>query len=695
MSDTRPTVAVPDNDPYVWLEDINNEEALGWVKEENQRTLKRFETVDFRRDRDELKAALDRPDKFLTIVRRRGLIYNYWTDEAHPRGIWRRTTLERLRAGEEAWEELLDLDALADAEGEDWFWNEVTTLPPLHDRAILQLSRGGSDAVVLREWDLAAHRFIEGGFALDEAMSKVDWLDRDTMLLMSAFGGDAQVTRSGKARTVRLWRRGTAVEEAPVLFSVPVDHRTVTAERDWNAADERIKFSSVIGTFDKCHYLGSRSGPLQQLDLPKTARLAWQGDAIAMLLREPWTLDGMIYAADTVLGLRLQDVLMSAPRPTVVWCGGKRSAVEAFFFVQGHLLLSLLDDLRPTFRLLRPDGLGGWPVAPLPPMPDAGVVSVAPLDGCEHESDGSLLITTQDPLTPPILLLTCVGERAPPTVLRQASSTFSSAGLVVTRHDAVAEDGELIPYFQAGPDGPSTGKAPVYLIGYGGFRVSMLPRYSTIRSTLWLQRGGTIVLACIRGGGEFGTHWHESGRGPFKARSHADFAVVAVDLVHRGVTCPDRIAAEGASNGGLLIANMHARFCRHFGGLFCILPLTDMRRYPRLHAGAEWLGEYGEEWKDLASISAYHMAGIATGSEPPILITTNRHDDRVHPGHARKYAAKLRALGYPVWFYEYDNGGHGYGTDNGEIASFFALGASFLRDAIGWTTIGDNNMRST
>ena len=262
MSNIRPTVIVPDNDPYVQLEDINNKEVLSQVKEENERTLKRFKIVDFRRDRNKLKAALDRPDKFLVIVRRRSLIYNYQTDKAHPRGIQRRTTLERLRAGKEAQEELLDLDVLADAEGEDQFQNEVTTLPPLYDRTILQLSYGRSNAVVLREQDLAAYRFVKGGFALDEVISKVDQLDRDTILLMSTFGRDVQVTRSGKARTVRLQRRSTIVEEAPVLFSVPINYITVTAERNQNAANKRIKFRSFIDTFNKYYYLGSRSGLL-------------------------------------------------------------------------------------------------------------------------------------------------------------------------------------------------------------------------------------------------------------------------------------------------------------------------------------------------------------------------------------------------------------------------------------------------
>ena len=686
MSDAWPTVVEPDNDPHVWLEDIDSEDALAWVEKENRRTRERFENEDFRNERDELKAALDRHDQLPTIVRRGGVIYNYWTDEAHPRGVWRRTALERFRANEGTWNDLFDLDALANAESENWVWAGAKTLPPLHDRAIFRLSRGGGDAVVLREWDLAAQWFVKDGFTLGEAMSDVGWLDKDTLLLMSTFGDDAHATRSGKPRTVRLWRRSTAIEDAPVLFSVPVDHVRAKAKRDWNVAEETITFTDIITFFDDRRYFGNRSGPLQTLDLPTTARVKWQGEAVAMLLREPWTVDEKTYAADTVLGLQLQDVLGGTPHPTVLWCGGDRSGVEGFFFVNGHLLLALLQEMRPHFLPFHPDSLGSWRnMAPLI-VPDTGEVSVMSLDGFKHESDGSLLIRAQDPLTPPAWLLTRVGESASPTILRQASPIFSATGLVVTRHEAVAEDGERIPYFQTGPDGPPAGQAPVHLTGYSGFGTSRLPCYQGVHGKLWLQQGGTTVLACIRGGGEFGTRWHEAGRGRLKARSHADFAAVAADLVRRGVTRPDRIVAEGRSSEGLLVANMHARFCRYFGGLFCVLPLTDMRRYMKLRAGASWLGEYGEDWKDLANISAYHLASTPTGSEPPMLITTNRRDDRMHPGHARKYAAKLRALGHPVWFYEHDDSGHARGTNNRDIASLSALGASFLRDAIGWGT---------
>jgi prolyl oligopeptidase len=304
----------------------------------------------------------------------------------------------------------------------------------------------------------------------------------------------------------------------------------------------------------------------------------------------------------------------------------------------------------------------------------------------EDESTGDLLAQMQDPLTPPSLALLERGRG--PQLLKQSTPTFDPSGLEVTNHQAIGVDGERIPYTQIGPR-QATGEAPVHMTGYGGFGISMQPSYNSAIGKLWLERGGTAVIAQIRGGGEFGARWHDAGRGAGKRLSHDDFAAVAADLVRRGVTVPQRIAAEGGSNGGILITNMLVRYPERFGALFCTIPLIDMRRYARLLAGASWIAEYGdpdkpEDWAYLQTYSAYHLAE-AGQPYPPILIATTRKDDRVHPGHARKMAAKLQALGYDAPYYEPAAGGHGYGKDNQERAAFTALGLTFLRQSIGWT----------
>ncbi len=683
--DARPTVAEPDDDPYLWLEDIEGERALAWVAAENDRTLKTFGGAEFAADRDTLAAILDRPDKLPLVARRGPWLYNFWLDAKNPRGLWRRTTLESFRLDRPAWEILLDVDALATAEGEDWIWGGAATRPGTHDRAILRLSRGGSDAVVLREFDLASRTFVKDGFVLAEAKGWVSWLDPDTLLLSSAWGGD--VTTSGYARTVRLWRRGSDPAQAPVLFEVPRRSMLAGAAVDLEHVSKRVWYVEYAGFFDANLWMADGEGRSRvKVDLPTDAQMVSHYDWMAIKPRKPWTVAGRTWPADTLLGMRLDTFMAGGRDFTVLFEPAGRRVLEGFFWSAGRLVLSILDNLQPMFEVLTPSD-GGWTRQGLTGLPAIGVVNISPLDVEASEGNGDLVATVQDPLTPHSLMLLADGKG--PVVLKRSSPAFSPEGLVVTRHEAISVDGERIPYTQTGPAG-ETGEAPVHLTGYGGFRIPSMPYYNASIGKIWLERGGTSVIANIRGGGEFGTPWHDAGRGAGKRLTHDDFAAVAADLVRRGVTRPGRIAAEGGSNGGILITNMLTRYPERFGALFCTIPLIDMRRYSKLLAGPSWIAEYGdpdkpEEWDWLKTYSAYHQA-VPGHAYPPILIATTRRDDRAHPGHARKMTAKLRAMGYDqVYFYEPAAGGHGYGKDNKERAAFSSLGYTFLKQKIGWS----------
>jgi prolyl oligopeptidase len=684
--DVRPTIAAPDDDPYLWLEDIEGSRALVWVEAQNERTLSAFGTAEFAADRDVLAAILDRPDKIPYIARRGPYFYNFWMDAQQPRGLWRRTTPESFRLEQPSWEILLDVDALAAAEHEDWIWSGASTRPGTHDRAIVRLSRGGSDAVVLREFDLARKIFVSDGYVLPEAKSYASWLDPDTLLLSSAWGGD--VTTSGYARTVRLWPRGTDATQMPVLFEVPRKSMSAGAAIDRTGATRTVWFHDSVGFFDVNVWLADAAGDHKaKLDLPTDVQVDAHRGWITIKPRTAWTVGGKTYPGDTLLGMKLDRFLAGGRDFAVLFEPGARRSLQDFSWSGHQLVLSILDNLQPVFEVLTPSE-GEWARTRLTGLPEIGVVSVSSLDVETSESNGDLLAIVQDPLTPPSLMLIAKGQS--PAVLKRSPAAFSPEGLVVTRHEAVSVDGERIPYTQTGPTG-ETGDAPVHLTGYGGFTVSSMPYYNSAIGKLWLERGGTSVTANIRGGGEFGSPWHDAGRGAGKRLSHDDFAAVAADLVRRGVTRPGRIAAEGGSNGGILISNMLTRYPERFGALFCTIPLIDMRRYSKLLAGASWIAEYGdpdkpEEWAWLQTYSAYHQA-VPGRPYPPILIATTRRDDRVHPGHARKMAAKLQAMGYEdVWFYEPAAGGHGYGKDNKERAAFSALGYAFLRQKIGFTS---------
>jgi prolyl oligopeptidase len=681
--DPRPTLAAPDDDPYRWLEEVDGEQALAWVEGQNRATLALFADRRFAADRDRLVAILDRPDNLPLIARRGLLVFNFWKDAAQPRGLWRATTLDDYRHAAPRWETLLDIDALAAREGEDWIWSGATTLPGSHDRAILMLSRGGADAVVLREFDVAARAFVGDGFALPEAKGGAAWLDRDVLLLSSAFG-EGMATHSGYARTVRLWRRGADPRTAPVILATDAERMAVSADRDRETAEERVVFAERLGFFDAIVSIGDSGGPKTRLDLPTDAAAEWHRGWLAAKRRTAWTVGGETHPPDTVLGISFSGFLAGDRRFTRLFEPDERRALQGFFWCGGRLVLSILDDLRPVFEALTPSA-AGWVRERVAGLPEFGVANLWPLDMRTEESNGELLASAQDPLTPASLFLVRPG--AAPELLKRAPQTFDPGGLVVTRHEAISEDGTRIPYTQIGPPGV-TGEAPVHLAGYGGFGISQLPHYDPAVGKLWLERGGTGVVAHIRGGGEFGTSWHDAGRREGKRRSHDDFAAVAADLVRRGVTRPGRIAAEGGSNGGILITNMLTRYPERFGALFCTIPLVDMRRYTKLHAGSSWIAEYGDpddpdDWRFLHEISAYHAAQPGR-RYPPILLATSRRDDRVHPGHARKMAAKLQAMGCEAWFYEPAAGGHGYGKDNRERAAFTALGYNFLRRAIGW-----------
>ena len=681
--DIRPTLAAPDDDPYLWLEEIDGARATAFVEEQSKRTLDAFGGAGFARDRDLLAEIYDRPDNIPYVNRRDGLLYNLWKDANNPRGLWRRTTLEEFRKQDPGWELLLDLDRLAADEKQDWLLNISHSRAGNHPRTILGLSRGGSDAVTLREFDRDTKSFVADGFSLPEAKGGADWLDDDALLLSSAHG-EGMATASGYARTVRLWRRHTPVDQAPVVFEVPRDHMAAGCHVDETAADQRVWFIDLIDFFNFASWLGDASGAKSRLDLPTDILLQVHGDWMAVKLRSPWTVAGKSYPADTLLGISLSDFLDGDRDFTVVFEPAPRRALQGFFWTPGRLVLSILDELRPVFEISTPS-LAGWGRELLAGLPDVGVADVSRLDRYESESNGDLLANVQDPLTPPSMMLIEPGNA--PAVLKRAPRTFSADGHVVTRHEAISIDGERIPYVQTGPAG-ERGDAPVYMTAYGGFGLAVKPYYNSALGKLWLERGGTVVQANIRGGGEFGTRWHDAGRNAGKRLAHDDFAAVAADLIRRGVTHPRRIAAEGGSNGGILITNMLTRYPDRFGALFCTIPLIDMRRYTKLLAGASWVAEYGdpdkpEEWAWLQTYSAYHAA--RPGQDyPPILIATTRRDDRVHPGHARKMAAKLQAMGYEAYFYEPAAGGHGYGKDNKERAAFVALGLTFLRTKIGW-----------
>lgn len=684
MSDSLPTPT----DPYTWLEEVESERALAWVRERNAETAAGLGTgPELEATRDAIREVLDSRAKIPDVSLIGEHLYNFWRDAEHPRGLWRRTTLASYRTPEPAWETVLDLDALNAAEGEDWVWHGASVLRPAYRKALVELSHGGADADVTREFDLVTKQFVDpadGGFLRPEAKGTVSWVDDDTIFVATDFG-PGSMTPSGYPRTVRRWRRGTPLEAAETVYEGAGTDMYIAAFKDRTPGFEREYVVRTIAFYAEETFL-LRDGGLVRVDVPTSAEVGFHREWLTVSLREDWTpVDGgPTFEGGSLLAAPLEDFLAGSRELTVLFAPSPTTSLAGAAFTRHHLVLTVLDDVKNRLEVLTPprDVAGGvpWERGELPGVPEIGTVGVRAVD--RVESDDVWLVTT-DYLTPTTLSLTTVGGERAPEPLKAMPAFFDTAGLAVSQHFATSADGTRVPYFEvARADLAPDGTAPTLLYGYGGFEISLLPSYSGGLGRAWLERGGVYVVANIRGGGEYGPRWHQAALKEHRHRAYEDFAAVAEDLVARGVTAPRHLGIQGGSNGGLLTGNMLVRRPELFGAVVIQVPLLDMRRYSRLLAGASWMAEYGDpddpaQWEFVRTFSPYHLLE-PDRDYPPVLLTTSTRDDRVHPGHARKLAARLREWGKDVTYYENVEGGHGGAADNAQAAYMSALAYRFL-----------------
>lgn len=677
MDQTSPADQFAEPDKFLWLEDIEGAEAIAWVEAQNRATVARLCDPDFTHDKDILTAQFESDARIPAIVQRGPHVYNFWTDAAHPRGIWRRTTLDDYRSDAPHWDILLDLDALCASEGESWVWHGAQTLRPAHARALITLSPGGSDAGVVREFDMITRSFVPDGFTVPRAKTAIAWLDADTVLLTSAYGDD--VTTSGYARTVRQWRRGTPIADAPVIFEVAANDMAAAAAISHDPAHRFVLLTRRIAFYRERHVYHAAGGAPVELDLPEDADIDIGHHRLLIRPRSPFA----GFAPGSLLVIGIEAFIAGSRGFRAVFTPTPKRALESWINLKSGIVLGMLDNVASAID--HADATKDWACSPIAGLPANSSIAVRELAADDEASD-ALLFDVSGFLTPDSLMLGT--PFTAPERLKHLPSQFDATGLVVHQHEAIAADGTAIPYFLIAPDTrPPEGGFPTYLYGYGGFEISLTPHYLASQGALWLSRGGAYVIANIRGGGEFGPAWHQAGIRAGKKIAQDDFAAVAADLVARKLATSARILGSGGSNGGLLVGNMLTRHPDAFGAIICAVPLLDMRRYTKLLAGASWIAEYGDpdvaaDWAFLREISAYHL--VREGQHyPPIFINTTRRDDRVHPGHARKMAAKLQSLGYDALYYEQAEGGHGAGADAAQRAFFYALAFAFTRQTIG------------
>lgn len=666
-----------EEDPYLWLEEVTGDKALDWVRQRNAKSQAHFDTdPGFVKLKDDLLTILDSDERIPFVTKHGDHYYNFWRDQKNERGLWRRTTLDEYRKPNPNWDVLLDLDELAKAEGENWVWDGASLLRPKYDLALIDLSRGGADASVTREFNLETRKFVDNGFERPEAKGGMNWIDRDNVFVYTDFG-DGTMTSSGYPRIAKRWQRGTPLSEARIVYEGKNSDMYIAAQHDDSPGYERNFVSRTLAFYNDELYLLTDDATLTKIDVPNSVNKSVFHDYLLLELREPWEVGGQTFKAGSLLTTNFDAFLAGKRQFDVAFEPTDNTSLASFATTRDHVLLNVLEDVKNRVYVLSKSETG-WKREKLAGAPEFADVSVSAVD---PEESNAYWMTSSDYLTPTTLYYGETGGQ--PQQLKQLSAQFDASGLKVSQHFATSADGTKIPYFMVAPsDLKLDGSTPTLLYGYGGFEISLTPGYNPSVGRAWLSQGRVYVVANIRGGGEYGPRWHQAALKQNRLRAYEDFAAVGKDLISRKVTSREHLGIQGGSNGGLLVGNMIALYPQLFQAAVCQVPLLDMRRYHLLLAGASWMAEYGDpdsagEWDFIQNYSPYQK--ISAGQTyPAVLFTTSTRDDRVHPGHARKMMAKMEAIGQDVTYYENIEGGHGGAANNRQRAYMQALAYWFL-----------------
>jgi len=671
-------VTEPAPDPHAWLEDTNGLKPLEWVRTQNAVSLARLKADPrYQKNFDTALALADATDRIPYGRLRHRHVYNFWQDAANPKGVWRRAAIAGYQSASPPWEVLVDVDALAKSEGENWVYKGADCSPD-EKRCLISLSRGGGDAVVTREFDLGTKSFVADGFALAEAKSSSTYLDDDTVLFATAADG---ATKSGYGRIVRLWKRGTAVPAAKTIYEAAVDD-VLAAPETFHTRDGNLAvIARAVSFFETDYFILGAGDAVWQLPVPRSLQLQGLLDGrLIFTLREDWQVPGgPALARGSLAALALKGTDANhLGAVTLLYAPGPRASVESVGVGRDKIYAGITENVIGAVHVFTPDG-NGWDhnVLDLPGQGTAGVVTV-------NEFGPEAMFSFENYLTPPTVYFDGGGDL--PKAIKSLPARFDASGLVTEQFEATSADGTQIPYFVTRPKNLS-GPAPTLLYGYGGFEVSLTPSYSGTVGRIWLARGAIYVVANIRGGGEFGPAWHDAALKMHRQRAFDDFAAVAADLEKRGLTTPGQLGIMGGSNGGLLVSTVMVQHPELLGAVVCQVPLIDMIAYTHIGAGASWVGEYGdpanpEERAYILSYSPYQ--NVKPGVKyPPVFFITATSDDRVSPVHARKMAAKMEAQGHDVLFYENTDGGHAAAADHRQQAEMTALSFVYLAEKLG------------
>lgn len=665
-----------EDDPFLWLEEVEGEAALDWVRAQNDRSLSELEG-DPRFDDlyQEALSVLTSDARLPNGSIHKGQVYNYWQDDVHVRGVWRRASVESYRSGEPEWETVLDFDKLAEEEGENWVHGDIVCLSPEYRHCMIEMSYGGKDAAVWREFDTAEKKFVEGGFSLPEAKTWLTWADADTLLVATDWG-EGSLTTSGYSREVRRWSRGEAMADAEPVMSVSVDDVWIFPIVEQGEDQAHTFVMRGPSFFEREYYYQKADGALEKLPLPLNVDLEGVLDGYAIfLLREDWSYRDTAYKQGSVVAYDLSDE--SAEN---VFVATDSQSVESVDLGKSNIIIQYLDDVSGKAARVARKKRGGWKATELK-LPKNGVISTVSAGGGTDDA----MFSFESMTTPESLYYVTAKNKV--EKIMETPAFYDATGVVVEQRFATSADGTKVPYFIMGQDAAlKQGNAPTIQYGYGGFLASILPVYysepsrpqhGALAGLMWVKRGGVLVLSNIRGGSEYGPRWHEAALKENRQRAFDDFIAISEHLIATGVTSPEKLGIIGRSNGGLLMGAMMTQRPELYAAIDIGVPLFDMKRYNKLLAGASWMGEYGnpdieDEWAYISQYSPYQLLK-ADQPYPKVLFYTSTKDDRVHPGHARKAAAKLADLGYDFYYYENIEGGHGGTANQDQLAHRTAL----------------------
>lgn len=661
-------------DPYLWLEEIDGEKALDWARAQNKVSDEAFATLPvFTELRDKYLTVFNDKERVIYPDMVGDYVYNLWQDDKNERGLWRRMSKQDYLDAKNDWEVVLDLDKLSAEENKKWVFAGTAWLGPENNLCLLYLSDGGKDESVIREFDVSKKTFVKGGFSVSESKGSATWIDKDNILVATNYG-PGTVTTSGYPTTVKLWKRGADPAAAELIFETDTTKVGTFLSGNFIDGKQYVFINEALSTYKTKIYIYTPGG-VKWLDVPLD--LEYRGmhrNELLFYLQSDWETENETYKSGTVVSYDLTEFLSGTTKIRTVYQPGERASFASLMSAKDFIIVSTMENVQSKLKIFRSEG-DQW-IGEALAVPEFGTISLVSSD---NQSD-DYFFAFNNPVTPTTLYH---GDGEKITAIRKQKDYFDASGLTVEQSEAVSKDGTAIPYFivhrkEMVPDG----KNPTLIDGYGGFNVSQQPWYSSVTGIGWLEHGGVYVIANIRGGGEFGPAWHHAALKEKRQNAYDDFFAVAEDVINKKITSPEYMGAFGWSNGGLLTGVALTQRPDLYNAVVIGAPLLDMKRYSHMLAGASWMDEYGdpdkpEDWAFISKYSPYQNLSKKTKYPEPLFITSTR-DDRVHPGHARKMAAKMIDMGHTVYYHETIEGGHGAASTNAQEADMWALIYSYL-----------------